>query len=202
MNISVLVASLVMAYLLGAIPCAVIISRLFCLPDPRTIGSHNPGATNMLRVAGKWPAILTLLGDALKGVVAVGLARLFELPMSWWGWIAFAALIGHMWPVFARFKGGKGVATFFGVVLTLCWPVGLIALAIWLLLAACFRYSSLAALGATPAFPIILYFWVGTLWLWPSIAISILILLRHYQNLVRLCHGQESKIGKSTKQTP
>jgi glycerol-3-phosphate acyltransferase PlsY len=196
MNMGIFGVSLVLAYLLGAIPCAVLISRCWRLPDPRTVGSNNPGATNMLRVAGKLPAVLTLLGDGLKGAVAVLLARFLELPSDWWAWIALAAIIGHLWPVFARFKGGKGVATFFGVALALCWPVGLMVLGIWLLLALCFRYSSLAALGACVSFPALLYLWVGTLWLVPSILITLLIILRHYQNIRRLCLGQETKIGK------
>lgn len=153
----------------------------------------------MLRVAGKLPAVLTLLGDGLKGAVAVLLARCFELPSDWWAWIALAAIIGHLWPIFAKFKGGKGVATFFGVALALCWPVGLMVLVLWILVALCFRYSSLAALVASLLFPVLLYYWVGTLWLIPSILISLLIILRHHQNIVRLCRGQETKIGKKKK---
>ncbi len=195
MNIGILVVSFVVAYLMGAIPCAVWVSRCWGLPDPRTAGSHNPGATNMLRVGGKWPAVLTLLGDALKGAVAVLLAMLF-LPSMWWAWIGLVAVMGHLWPVFAGFKGGKGVATFLGVALALCWPVGLMLLGIWLLMAVCFRYSSLAALIATVLFPALLYFWVGPIWLLPSILISLLIIGRHYQNITRLCRGQEGKIGK------
>lgn len=199
MNIGILVASLVVAYLLGSIPCAILVSRCWRLPDPRTTGSHNPGATNMLRVGGKVPAVLTLLGDGLKGAVAVLLARACDLPIDWWAWIALAAIVGHLWPIFAGFKGGKGVATFLGAALALCWPVGLMLLGIWLILALCFRYSSLAALGAVILFPGLLYVWVGILWLLPSILMSLLIILRHRQNIVRLCRGQETKIGKKGK---
>lgn len=195
MNWIVLVSSLIGAYLLGSLPFAVWISRAFGLADPRTQGSGNPGATNMLRIGGKLPAILTLLGDGLKGAVAVLLAKYLGLPPLFLGWIALAAMIGHLWPIWSSFKGGKGVATFLGCALALAWPVGLALLVFWLVVAYCFRYSSLAALASGAIFPLLLWLCVGVIWLWPSIIMSLLLIARHRLNIMRLWQGKETKIG-------
>ncbi|MFC4159645.1 glycerol-3-phosphate 1-O-acyltransferase PlsY [Chitinimonas lacunae] len=189
------------AYLLGSLSFAVIVSRTMGLADPRDYGSGNPGATNVLRSGRKLAALLTLVGDALKGVVAVAVARLLNLEEPWLAAVAIAVTVGHMWPVFFSFVGGKGVATAAGVLLTLDWRVGLIALGVWLLMAALFRISSLAALTAAVAAPIACW------WLLPGhpalfgavLAIAALLLQRHKQNLLNLIAGRESKIGEKAK---
>ncbi|HFC8518092.1 glycerol-3-phosphate 1-O-acyltransferase PlsY [Neisseria weaveri] len=188
------------AYLLGSLSFAVIVSRFYGMDDPRSYGSGNPGATNVLRSGKKKAAALTLLGDALKGLVAVVLARVFQdslgLADATVAWVAVAALIGHMWPVFFGFKGGKGVATALGVLLALSWPTALICAAIWLVMAFGFKVSSLAALVATVASPVIAYFFMpfGS-WVAATVVIAILVLYRHKSNIQNLLQGKESKIG-------
>jgi len=192
----------VAAYLLGSISFAVIMSKLFALPDPRTYGSGNPGATNVLRSGKKAAAALTLLGDAAKGWLAVFLAMQFAthdaqgniLVAS----VALAVFLGHLFPVFLRFKGGKGVATALGVLLALDIWLGLAALATWLVVAVVFRLSSLAALLAAAGVP----FYAALLglprvWLLVSIVMSLLLIWRHKSNIKNLLSGKESKIGKS-----
>ncbi|EGV38010.1 acyl-phosphate glycerol 3-phosphate acyltransferase [Neisseria weaveri LMG 5135] len=170
------------------------------MDDPRSYGSGNPGATNVLRSGKKKAAALTLLGDALKGLVAVVLARVFQdslgLADATVAWVAVAALIGHMWPVFFGFKGGKGVATALGVLLALSWPTALICAAIWLVMAFGFKVSSLAALVATVASPVIAYFFMPfDSWVAATVVIAILVLYRHKSNIQNLLQGKESKIG-------
>ncbi|SAY50756.1 glycerol-3-phosphate 1-O-acyltransferase PlsY [Neisseria weaveri] len=188
------------AYLLGSLSFAVIVSRFYGMDDPRSYGSGNPGATNVLRSGKKKAAALTLLGDALKGLVAVVLARVFQdslgLADATVAWVAVAALIGHMWPVFFGFKGGKGVATALGVLLALSWPTALICAAIWLVMAFGFKVSSLAALVATVASPVIAYFFMPfDSWVAATVVIAILVLYRHKSNIQNLLQGKESKIG-------
>ena len=170
------------------------------MADPRTYGSGNPGATNVLRSGKKKAAALTLLGDALKGVFAVAAARLLQnnLGLSD-GIIAIAAvavLAGHMWPVFFGFKGGKGVATALGVLLALSWPTALICAAVWLVMAFGFKVSSLAALTATVVSPLIAYFFMphGS-WVAATAVIAALVLYRHKSNIENLLQGKEGKIG-------
>lgn len=189
------------AYLLGSVSFAVVVSRVYGLADPRTYGSGNPGATNVLRSGRKKAAALTLLGDALKGWLAVVLVQCFA-PLYGWGdavvaCAAVAVLVGHMWPVFFRFKGGKGVATALGVLLALSWPVALICAAVWLLLAFGLRISSLAALVATLLSPVLAWIcldktsWIVAVWI-----VAALVLLRHHSNIRNLLRGTESKIGR------
>ncbi|MGA8863155.1 MAG: glycerol-3-phosphate 1-O-acyltransferase PlsY [Terracidiphilus sp.] len=188
------------AYLLGSISFAVITSKLFGLADPRTYGSGNPGATNVLRSGKKAAAALTLLGDAAKGWLAVFLAIRYSLPGEQYlmlpAAVAIAVFVGHLYPVFLRFKGGKGVATALGVLLALNVWVGLGGLAAWLIMAFMFRYSSLAALTAAVATPI----YAGLLglpkeWVLASGIMSLLLIWRHKNNIQKLLAGQESKIG-------
>jgi glycerol-3-phosphate acyltransferase PlsY len=193
---------LAIAYLLGSVSSAILLCRLLGLPDPRTAGSGNPGATNVLRLAGKKLGILVLLGDALKGALAVVLAKYLGLSPQWLGWVALAAFIGHLFPVFFAFRGGKGVATALGGLLALAWPLGLALLATWLMAAAIWRYSSLAAVITTIAAPVYGYWLVGAGSYFPLIIMSALLLARHQQNIRRLLTGKETRLGKKTAKKP
>ena len=193
-------AAVAAAYLIGSLSFAVIVSKFYGLDDPRNYGSGNPGATNVLRSGRKKAAALTLLGDALKGLVAVLLARWLQ---SYFGLadevvaaVAVAVLAGHMWPLFFGFKGGKGVATALGVLLALSWPVALICAAVWLMMAFGLKISSLAALTATVISPLAAMFLVQQpSWQAAIAVIAALVLLRHRSNIQNLLSGKESKIG-------
>lgn len=193
----------VAAYLLGSIPTAIVVARLFNLADPRSTGSRNPGATNILRYGGRIAAALTLAGDIAKGVVAVGLAR-YLLNDAWATTLtAFAVFLGHLYPVFFRFRGGKGVATALGVWLALVPWAGALLLLTWLAVAAVFRYSSLAALAAAAVAP--LYVWRLTPqieYLVLSIAMSALLFWRHRANIRNLAAGTEGRIGAKAESAP
>ncbi|OGT06332.1 MAG: acyl-phosphate glycerol 3-phosphate acyltransferase, partial [Gammaproteobacteria bacterium GWE2_37_16] len=139
----------IFAYLMGSLSSAIIVSKLLGLPDPRTQGSGNPGATNILRLGGKFPAIITLISDILKGLIPVLIANLANIHGFWLGVIALAAVVGHVFPVFFNFKGGKGVATALGAFIALNIWIGIIAIAVWLIVTAIWRYVSLASLIAT-----------------------------------------------------
>ncbi len=192
------------AYLLGSVPFAVVCSRLFGLADPRSYGSKNPGATNVLRSGNKAAAALTLLGDMAKGWLAVFLAQTFGPKYGFShglvGAVALAVFFGHLYPVFLNFKGGKGVATAAGVLLALDPLLGLITLGIWLGIAFVMRYSSLAALVAAAAAPVVAFlFWgSGTLLLVVGV-IAIALIVKHWANLQRLMAGTEPKIGAKKK---
>lgn len=180
----------ILAYLLGSLSFAILLSRLAGGPDPRTSGSGNPGATNMLRVAGKGPAILTLLGDLLKGLLPVTLAALLGFDIQQQAWIGLAAVIGHLYPLFFRFRGGKGVATAAGMLLGLYFPAGLLAIGAWLLAFLLTRTSSLAALIATPlTLPLLAWQQPGALL--PMSVLTALIVWRHRNNLQDLLAGRE-----------
>ncbi len=188
------------AYLLGSLSFAVIVSKFYGMDDPRTYGSGNPGATNVLRSGKKKAAALTLLGDALKGLVAVWLALALQdtldLSDGTIAAVAVAALVGHMWPVFFGFKGGKGVATALGVLLGLSWPVALVCAAVWLVMAFGFKVSSLAALVATVISPIAAWmFGLPGSWILAVVIIAALVLFRHRSNIENLLKGKEGKIG-------
>lgn len=188
------------AYLLGSVSFAVITSKLFGLADPRTYGSGNPGATNVLRSGKKAAAALTLFGDAAKGWLAVFLALHFSPPDVSFTMlaaaVALAVFIGHLFPVFLRFKGGKGVATALGVLLALNVWVGLGGLATWLFIALVFRYSSLAALAAAAATPVYMaLLGMPREWVLASGIMSLLLVWRHKSNIRNLLEGKESKIG-------
>ena len=188
------------AYLLGSLSFAVIVSKAFGMADPRSYGSGNPGATNVLRSGKKLAAVLTLLGDALKGWLAVWLALRFQAELQLdnvtIGLVAVAVLVGHMWPIFFGFKGGKGVATAVGVLLALSWPTALICAAVWLVMAFGFKVSSLAALVATAISPLVAWFFMPHLsWLLAVVVIALLVLYRHQSNIRNLLSGRESKIG-------
>ncbi|UWQ13886.1 glycerol-3-phosphate 1-O-acyltransferase PlsY [Aliiroseovarius sp. M344] len=193
-SLPVLLLVALLGYLLGSIPFGIVMARLFGLGDLRQIGSGNIGATNVLRTGNKPAALLTLLGDAGKGGAAVLLARALvgEDAAQLAG---FAAFLGHCFPVFLGFKGGKGVATWLGTMLALAWPVGLAACAAWLVFALGFRISSLAALAAAALSPIMaaLLGFPGFVAL--SIALALLIFARHRANIERLIAGDEPRIG-------
>jgi glycerol-3-phosphate acyltransferase PlsY len=200
-----LLVALLGGYLLGSVSFAVVVSRLFGLADPRSYGSGNPGATNVLRSGSKAAALLTLLGDALKGALAVWLVRQFGpsfgLGESAAAWAGAAAFIGHLYPVFFRFQGGKGVATFLGVLWLVDPWLGLAACAAWLLVALLFRYSSAASITAAVVSPFVQAAIGGVDAVLASIALmALLLVLRHRQNIANLIAGKERKIG--AKATP
>ena len=181
------------SYLIGAISFGIVMSHLFSLPDPRTIGSKNPGATNVLRTGKKLAALLTLLGDALKGALTVGLAQYFELSSLMVGLIAIATLIGHVFPIYYGFKGGKGVATAAGILFMFSWVMGLTVLGIWLGVFFIWRYSSLAAIIAGSLSPVIGFFYgIDFYELIASSVIALILILRHMENIKRLIDGTES----------
>lgn len=194
------VSAVIAAYLIGSLSFAVIVSKYYGMDDPRTYGSGNPGATNVLRSGKKKAAALTLLGDALKGLVAVVLARCLQDALTLSditiAVVAVAALVGHMWPLFFGFKGGKGVATALGVLLALSPATALVCAAIWLVMAFGFKVSSLAALAATVAAPLVA-FWLMPYpsWAWATVVIAVLVLYRHKSNIQNLIQGKEGKIG-------
>lgn len=191
----------VAAYLLGSVSFAVLMSKAFGLPDPRSYGSGNPGATNVLRSGKKAAAVLTLLGDAAKGWLAVFVAMWFA-PRDEQGAlliaaVALAVFLGHLFPVFLRFKGGKGVATALGVLLALDVWLGLCALVTWLLVAVLFRFSSLAALTAAAGAPIYaMALGLPREWVLASGIILLLLIWRHKSNIRNLLAGKEPRIGK------
>ena len=189
----------VLAYLLGSVSFAVLMSKAFGLADPRTYGSGNPGATNVLRSGKKAAAALTLLGDGAKGWLAVFLAMHFvtEDTQTVVALVALAVFLGHLFPVFLRFKGGKGVATALGVLLALNGWMGLGALVTWLIIAAVFRYSSLSALVAASAAPVYaMLLGLPPVWILASAIMSLLLIWRHKSNIQNLLAGRESKIGR------
>ncbi len=194
------VSAVIAAYLIGSLSFAVIVSKYYGMDDPRTYGSGNPGATNVLRSGKKKAAALTLLGDALKGLVAVVLARCLQDALNLSditiAAVAVTALVGHMWPLFFGFKGGKGVATALGVLLALSPATALVCAAIWLVMAFGFKVSSLAALTATVAAPLVA-FWLMPYpsWAWATVVIAVLVLYRHKSNIQNLLQGKEGKIG-------
>jgi len=188
------------AYLLGSISFAVLMSKTFGLADPRTYGSGNPGATNVLRSGKKAAAVLTLLGDAAKGWVAVVLAMTFAPHDAEGVWmvalVALAVFLGHLFPVFLKFKGGKGVATALGVLLALSGWLGLAVLATWLVIALVFRLSSLSALVAAVGAPVYaMVLGLPSAWVLASAIMSLLLFWRHKTNIQNLLTGKESKIG-------
>ena len=193
-----------LAYLIGSISFAVVVSKCMHLPDPYSYGSGNPGATNVLRTGNKWAAVLTLLGDAFKGFIAVVMARMIlgdqSLSSSLNSWIlcgvVIAVFLGHVFPIFHRFKGGKGVATACGILFGIHWILGLATLATWIIVAKFMRYSSLAAIAAAVFGPIYFVFLFGfhpmTIAL---VMVCGLLVWRHCSNIRNLINGTESRIG-------
>ena len=194
MTIITLFLAALAGYLFGAIPFGIVMAKVFGLGDLRAIGSGNIGATNVLRTGNKLAAFLTLILDAGKAGIAVLLAGALFGELA--GLVAgLAAFVGHCYPVWLGFKGGKGVATFFGLIFAACWPVGVAAGATWLVVAALSRYSSLSALIASALAPIYAAALGGTLMVPFLIVLALLIVWRHTENIQRLLKGTEGKIG-------
>lgn len=192
------VFNMLVGYLIGSISSAVIVSRIFNLPDPRVEGSQNPGATNVLRLAGKQYAAIVLIADMLKGFLPVLLAILLKSGPITIGFTCLAAVIGHMYPLFFKFEGGKGVATAMGAFLALYFPLGVIVIATWLLIANFTRYSSAASIISMMLAPIYSIFALGNLDVFlPLMCIAFAILYKHRDNITRLMDGKEPKVNFS-----
>jgi glycerol-3-phosphate acyltransferase PlsY len=190
------IALILFAYLLGSLSAAIITCKLMGLPDPRTMGSKNPGATNVLRTGSKKAAALTLFGDFLKGLLPVLLGLVLKMEPQTLALIALAAFLGHLYPLFFGFKGGKGVATALGVILGLAWQVALAAVITWVIMAKVFKISSLSALIAAVLTP--LYCWLlapQAEYIQLLLLISMLLIWRHRSNIKNLISGSEGKIG-------
>ncbi len=183
-------------YLIGSIPFGVLVTRYAGVGDIRQVGSGNIGATNVLRTGRKDLAIATLLGDMIKGAAAVLLARLIFKDDGVTAAAGAAAFAGHIFPVWLGFRGGKGVATFYGVMLAAAWPAGLLAAGAWLLIGGLFRISSLAALVASAAAPLFVLMTDGPLtMIYLALFMAVLIFIRHHENIRRLLKGEEPRIG-------
>ena len=199
------------AYLIGSISFAVVVSKCMRLPDPHSYGSGNPGATNVLRTGNKLAAVLTLIGDALKGYLAVIFGRILlgdeSLSSTLNSWmlcgVVVAVFLGHLFPVFHRFKGGKGVATACGILFGINWILGAATLATWIIVAMFMRYSSMAAIAAAVFGPIYFVFLFG---LQPMaialLVVCLLLIWRHRSNITNLMNGTESRIGSKKKAKP
>lgn len=187
----------ILAYLLGSVSSAITVCKIFNLPDPRATGSKNPGATNVLRIGGKSKAAIVLLGDLLKGVIPVLLAKIFLLSPVLVGLVGFFAVIGHIFPLFYQLKGGKGVATALGVYLAFSPLLGLLCVISWYIVFKLFRYSSLSSLVAVILAPIFTIFLFPGIMAWfPMLLIGLLVIFKHRANIGRLCRGIEPKFEK------
>ena len=186
------------AYLIGSISCAIILSKLFSLNDPRQVGSGNPGATNVLRSGNKTAAVLTLIGDMLKGLIPVLIARYISDDAIILACTALGAFLGHLYPIYYRFKGGKGVATLFGIFLGLNPVIFLVMATVWLSMAKVFKMSSLASLCAGGSALLMSFFQPSIPILGATFAITALLFWKHRDNIDRLRAGTESKIGNKT----
>ena len=188
---------IVAAYLLGSVSSAIIVCRLMGLPDPRTQGSNNPGATNVLRIGGKKAAAITLVGDSLKGLIPMVVGHLLGAAPAVLAGIGLAAFIGHLYPVFFGFRGGKGVATALGVQIGLFWPIGLSVAAIWLFVAKVLKISSLSALISMALAPVIVWvFWPDNALIGMQLIITGLLFWRHRSNIRNLITGTEDRITR------
>ncbi|MBL4712079.1 MAG: glycerol-3-phosphate 1-O-acyltransferase PlsY [Gammaproteobacteria bacterium] len=189
-----------LAYLIGSFSTAIFTCKIMGIEDPRNTGSNNPGATNVLRHGGKKAAIITLLGDMLKGLIPVLLISQLQTDALTIALVGLFALLGHIFPIYYGFNGGKGVATFYGVILGMNWLAGLIALAIWLFMAKIVKISSLSALVSIFLSPFILWYFSQSIELTTALTVmSILVFWRHKRNIKSLLQGSEVKIGKSAK---
>ncbi len=208
MNLTLDLLLIPLAYLIGSISFAVVVSKCMRLPDPHSYGSGNPGATNVLRTGNKLAAVLTLIGDALKGYLAVMLARVLlgdeSLTSTLNSWllcaVVIAVFLGHLFPIFHGFKGGKGVATACGILFGINWILGLATLSTWIIVAMFMRYSSLAALAAAIFGPIYFVFLFGFQPMGIALLVVCLLLIwRHRSNIHNLMNGKESRIGSKKK---
>ncbi|RUO60497.1 glycerol-3-phosphate 1-O-acyltransferase PlsY [Pseudidiomarina insulisalsae] len=188
-----IVLAIVVAYLFGSISSAVLICKLFGLPDPRQSGSNNPGATNVYRIGGKVPALLTLAFDVLKGMIPVWGSYFLGIPPLFLGMIAVAACLGHIFPLYFHFRGGKAVATALGAMFPVAWEMALLLIFTWLVVFRVSKLSSLAAIITVSLAPFYAYF-IKPQYTVPVIMISLLIIWRHQANISRLRHGNEQRI--------
>lgn len=190
-------------YLAGSIPFAIVVSRMLRIPDPRTYGSKNIGATNVLRSGNRLAALLTVVGDAGKGWLAVLVARILGAGDELLAIAGFFAFLGHVFPVWLRFRGGKGVATAAGVLIAFDWRVGLAVIVVWLAVAAASRYSSLGAIVAALFAPLATWFFLGFgPFFIAVVAMGVLVVVRHKANIVKLARGEEGRIGEKKKDAP
>jgi len=190
------------AYLLGSVSSAIIICRLMGLPDPRTQGSSNPGATNVLRIGGKTAGAITLLGDGLKGLIPMLAGHLLDADPALLAVTGLAAFLGHLYPVFFGFLGGKGVATALGVQFGLYWPIGLTVAAFWLFVAKALRISSVSGLVCMALAPLVIWlFRPEPILVWMQVLISLLLFWRHRSNIWNLLSGSEGKLTDSGKRS-
>ncbi len=184
----------IVSYLLGSVSTAILVCRALGYPDPRSEGSNNPGATNVLRIAGKGPALLTLAGDVGKGIVAIALGRVLSVDELTLALMGLCAFLGHLFPLYFNFEGGKGVATALGVITTLAWPIGVGIMLIWLIVAVLSRYSSLAALVSWALAPLLVHMYQPVLF-YPVLIMAMLLIARHHANIKKLWAGTGSRIG-------
>ncbi len=188
------IITIAIAYVLGSLSSAILLAKVMNLPDPREHGSGNPGATNMLRIGGKNMALYVLIGDVLKGFVAVLIAKLLNVHGFGLGLVALAAVVGHMYPVFFKFQGGKGVATALGALVVLSFWTAVVAIIIWLAVVFMTKYASLASVVAVPASPIIAAVFGHGQFFLPLLIMAGLVVWKHWENIGRLRDGTESKV--------
>ncbi len=188
------IISIIIGYLLGSVSSAILVCKIMKLPDPRTEGSKNAGATNVMRMGGKQAGIYVIIGDVLKGVIAIWIAKMFGVHGLMLGLTAVAVVVGHIYPCFFQFKGGKGVATMLGALLGFSFVIGLVALITWAIVAAIFRYASLASLVTAILSILYVFVLMGFSLLLPMLIIAGLIIWKHKDNIERLKSGSESKI--------
>ncbi len=189
---------MLVAYLLGSISSAILLCRMLCLPDPRTEGSHNPGATNVLRIGGKWVALAVLIFDMLKGMLPVWAGYYLGLTHFELGMVALGACLGHIFPIFFNFKGGKGVATAFGAIAPIAWGVAGTMLGTWLLVFLLSGYSSLSAVVTALLVPFYVW-WFKPEFTFPVALVCCLLIYRHHANIQRLWRGEEDKMWNKFK---
>lgn len=185
----------IIAYLVGSLSSAIIVCKFLNLPDPRSAGSMNPGTTNVLRLGGKVPALITLAGDMLKGFLPVLIGHLIGISGFFLGLIALAAFLGHLFPIFFKFQGGKGVATALGTFLALSPIAGLLISISWVLVAVISRYSSLSSIISAILAPILMLIFADKGYFIPTLVIALMLIYRHLANIQRLKTGTESKIN-------
>ena len=184
-------------YLIGSVSFAVVVCRALKLPDPRTRGSRNPGATNVARECGKWPATLTLFGDVAKAVMPMLLVRVAGFSEITVGLVGFATFMGHLYPLYYSFNGGKGIATFLGILVVLQWQTALVWSVIWLLVVLIFRYVSVASIVATLVVPFYAWWSMQAQWLVVLVSLmALFILLRHRSNIRNLLNHREKKVNE------
>lgn len=192
----IIIGTVLLAYLLGSISTAIIVCKLFGILDPRQHGSCNPGATNVLRISGKIPAIITLFGDIIKGMLAIWIARSIKIESIELSCVMLSIFIGHLFPIFFRFQGGKGVATALGIITALSWPLGGLSLITWILVVAATRISSLGAIVTALAAPFYTWWLLDSLSTYTVMLISMLLLIRHKDNIVRMIQNSKTKVNR------